>query len=81
MNIGEGKYIKLLFITRQNFLHNDRSGGYKLSQNIFQSLKENDGIEVSLCILDINGCKISKKLFLLLQKADDPSALTPVLIR
>ena len=61
MNIGEGKYIKLLFITRQNFLHNDRSGGYKLSQNIFQSLKENDGIEVSLCILDINGCKISKK--------------------
>lgn len=52
MNIGEGKYINILFITRQNFLENDKSGGHKVSKNIFHCLRDNENIEVNLCILD-----------------------------
>lgn len=44
--------MKLLFITRQNFLAEEKSGGNRLSKNLFQAFLLNQKIEVNLCILD-----------------------------
>lgn len=54
MNIGEEKFINILFVTRQNFLQNVKSGGHKMSKNIFHCFNDNDDLEVILCILDIS---------------------------
>lgn len=45
--------IKLLFVTRQNFLADEKSGGNKLSKCLFQSFMMNQDIETALCILDV----------------------------
>ncbi len=52
MNIGRVRNIRLLFVTRQNFLVDEKSGGNKLSKNLFQSFRMNQNFEVALCILD-----------------------------
>lgn len=49
------KFIKLLFLTRQNFLHNVQTGGYQVSKSLFQCCEKNTEIELSLCIFDIDG--------------------------
>lgn len=52
MNLERVRTIKLLFVTRQNFLADEKSGGNKLSKNLFQSFLMNQDIETALCILD-----------------------------